>query len=51
VALVSSGTGIDVGATKIAVALIDRTTGTVRRSKSFPTSRVRRRGHAPVGAA
>ena len=37
-ALVSSGIGIDVGATKVAVALIDSPTGTVRRSESFPTS-------------
>lgn len=37
-ALVLTGIGIDVGATKVAVALVDLTEGTVRRAESFSTS-------------
>ena len=37
-ALVRGAIGIDVGATKVAVALIDSASGEVRQSESFPTS-------------
>jgi glucokinase len=39
VALASRAIGIDVGATKVAVGLVDSATGQVQRSESFPTSR------------